>query len=140
MANITYEDKDKNVKDGIHNKFRDIDANEIKTKVNTKEDQSAKGQPSGYVPLDASGQIPASYLVLGNPFRGNYNADAALFPTAGGSGPSGVVLKGNVFDVVLTDPTTPVTIGGQQVNHGGTLRALADNPLQDATKWKISNA
>jgi hypothetical protein len=139
MADITYADKDKNIKDGVHNKFTDLNANEIKTKVNSKEDKSTKGNPNGYCPLDAGGQIPAAFLVGGNPFVGNYNADSALFPASGGSGPGGVVLKGNVFDIVLTDPTTPVIMGGQQVNHGGTIRALTDNPLQDSTKWKISN-
>jgi len=140
MADITYENKDKNVHDGIHNKWRDIDANEVKTKVNTKEDRSDKGAADGYCPLNGDGQIPQEFLVLGSPFVGFYVADSGLFPTSGGNGPSGVVMKGNVFDIVLTDPTNPVTMGGQQVNHGGTIRALADNPLQDATKWKISNA
>jgi hypothetical protein len=36
MPNINYTTKDKNATDGIKNKFRDIDANEVKTAVNSK--------------------------------------------------------------------------------------------------------
>src|SRR5690606_34747494 len=35
MAQITYTDKDKSGSDGVVNKWRDVDANEVKTVVNT---------------------------------------------------------------------------------------------------------
>lgn len=41
MANITYTDKDKTATDGIANKWRDVDANEVKTAVNSKADTSS---------------------------------------------------------------------------------------------------
>lgn len=40
MAAITYTDKDKTASDGIVNKWRDVDANEVKTVVNSKADSS----------------------------------------------------------------------------------------------------
>jgi hypothetical protein len=62
MANITYDDKDKNVKDGVHNKMRDIDANEIKRVVNGKVDADKIGVPNGIVPLGPDNKIPEQYL------------------------------------------------------------------------------
>jgi hypothetical protein len=41
MANITYQDKDKTIQDGVRNKWRDIDANEVKQAVNSKADEDA---------------------------------------------------------------------------------------------------
>jgi len=56
MSDITYLDKDKNASDGIRNEFRDVDANEIKTVVNGKQDKhvnltaiSSLAGSSGYV-------------------------------------------------------------------------------------------
>lgn len=40
MASITYTDKDNTASDGIVNKWRDVDANEVKTAVNSKADSS----------------------------------------------------------------------------------------------------
>src|ERR1044072_242852 len=62
MASITYDDKDKNVKDGVHNKMRDIDANEIKRVVNVKLDADRLGVPNGVAPLGEEGKIPEQYL------------------------------------------------------------------------------
>jgi hypothetical protein len=38
MANISWDDKDKNATDGISNKWRDSDANAVKTAVNSKDE------------------------------------------------------------------------------------------------------
>lgn len=62
MANVNYEDKDKNIKDGVHNYFRDIDANEVKRAVNSKIDADKIGVPNGITPLGLDGKIPAQYL------------------------------------------------------------------------------
>lgn len=62
MANVTYEDKDKNIKDGVHNYFRDIDANEVKRAVNSKIDAEKIGVANGIAPLGVDGKIPAQYL------------------------------------------------------------------------------
>jgi hypothetical protein len=60
--NVTFEDKDKNQKDGTHNKFRDVDANEVKRAVNSKIDADKIGIPNGVVPLGPDNKIPAQYL------------------------------------------------------------------------------
>ncbi len=121
MANISYADKDKNVKDGVKNKFRDIDANEIKNAVNSKADA-------------------ATVAAAANPFRGTFNMTAGVYPTVGGTGPSGAVQKGNVFDAILTDPDTPVTVDGKVITHGAEMRAMIDTPGQISANWRISNA
>lgn len=121
MANVTYENKDKNLKDGVHNKFTDQNANELKAAVNSK--------------ADASG-----VAALANPFRGNFNFTAGAFPTTGGTGSAGAVQAGNVFDAVLDDPNTPVTIDGKLITHGAQVRALVDTPGQTGANWKVTNA
>lgn len=60
--NVTFDDKDKNVKDGIHNYLRDSDVNEIKKAINSKVDESERGNPNGFAPLDENGKIPDQYL------------------------------------------------------------------------------
>lgn len=121
MANITYTDKDKNVKDGVKNKFRDLDANEIKQAVNSKADT-------------------ATVAALATPFRGNFNMDAGVYPATGGTGPSGAIQKGNTFDAVLTNPDAPVTVDGKLITSGAEMRALVDAPGQISANWRISNA
>lgn len=121
MANVTYENKDKNLKDGVHNKFTDADANNIKAAVNSKADASA-------------------VAALANPFRGPFNFTAGAFPTTGGTGAAGAVQAGNVYDAVLDDPNTPVTIDGVYITHGAQVRARVDAPGQTGANWKATNA
>jgi hypothetical protein len=64
--------------------------------------------------------------------RGSYNASTNLFPTTGGSGTSGAVLKGDFWYVSVAG-----TLGGQVVNIGDSFRALVDTPAQIATNWSI---
>jgi hypothetical protein len=79
MGNITYQDKDKTVLDGVRNKWRDIDANEVKQAVNSKadadqvasalaskqnnlgytpENSASRGAANGYAPLGADSTVP----------------------------------------------------------------------------------
>lgn len=67
--------------------------------------------------------------------RGSYNASVNVFPTTGGSGPSGSVLKGDLWYV-----NTAGTLGGQSVGVGDSFRALVDSPGQTATNWDILEA
>ncbi|MFV5697750.1 hypothetical protein ACM55H_05220 [Flavobacterium sp. ZT3R17] len=64
--------------------------------------------------------------------RGNYNASVNTFPTTGGSGTSGAILKGDLWYVSIAG-----TLGGQSVNVGDSFRALVDTPDQTATNWDI---
>jgi len=67
-----------------------------------------------------------------NPVRGNYDASTNLFPEIGGTGGSGVVLRGNQFPV-----TVGGTLNGEHVPAGSILFALDDQPDQDALKWRV---
>lgn len=65
--------------------------------------------------------------------RGNWDASTNLFPTTGGSGPGGTILKGDLWFV-----SVPGTLGGTAVVVGNNFRALVDNPVL-STDWNILN-
>lgn len=62
--------------------------------------------------------------------RGNYDASSNAFPTSGGSGSGGAVLKGDVWTISVAG-----TLGGVAVTAGDTIRALVDTPGQTASNW-----
>jgi hypothetical protein len=64
--------------------------------------------------------------------RGSYNASVNTFPTTGGSGTAGAVLKGDFWYV-----SAGGTLGGQVVAIGDSFRALVDTPAQTSTNWSI---
>lgn len=64
--------------------------------------------------------------------RGSYNASVNTFPTTGGSGTAGAVLKGDFWYVSAAG-----TLGGVAVNIGDSFRALVDTPGQTATNWSV---
>lgn len=64
--------------------------------------------------------------------RGSYNASTNLFPSTGGSGTSGAILKGDLWYVSVAG-----TLGGKTVNIGDSFRALVDSPGQTSTNWSI---
>ena len=66
--------------------------------------------------------------------RGNWDASTNLFPTTGGSGPGGTILKGDLWFVDV-----PGTLGGNPVVVGSNFRALIDNPTLP-TDWNILNS
>ena len=62
---------------------------------------------------------------------GGYDASGNDYPTTGGSGTDGTILKGNTFEVTTastTDGLFPL---------GSTLRALIDSPGQTSTNWRV---
>jgi len=65
--------------------------------------------------------------------RGNWDASTNLFPTTGGSGPFGSILKGDLWFV-----SVPGILGGTPVVVGNNFRALVDNPTL-STDWNILN-
>jgi hypothetical protein len=65
--------------------------------------------------------------------RGNWDASTNLFPTTGGSGPGGSILKGDLWFVSVAG-----TLGGTAVVVGNNFRALVDNPTL-STDWNILN-
>lgn len=62
--------------------------------------------------------------------RGNYDASTNLYPTTGGSGVAGAVLKGDVWRISVAG-----TLGGEAIDVGDTIRALVDTPGQTASNW-----
>jgi hypothetical protein len=53
--------------------------------------------------------------------RGNYSAATNVFPSAGGSGAGGAILKGDIWTISAVG-----TLGGVAVSLGDTVRALSD--------------
>lgn len=65
--------------------------------------------------------------------RGNYDASVNAYPSSGGSGAAGAILKGNIWTVSVggTLPTAQV------VGVGDTVRALIDTPGNTQGNWAI---
>ncbi len=64
--------------------------------------------------------------------RGNYNASGNVFPSAGGSGTAGAVMKGDVWYISVAG-----VLGSGAVYVGDTVRALVDAPGQTAANWCV---
>jgi hypothetical protein len=84
----------------------------------------------------ASAKSYADGLVVGLwDDRGNYDASGNVFPSSGGSGSSGTVLKGDIWTISVSG-----TLGGTAVVPQQTVRAVVDTPGQTAGNWAISIA
>lgn len=55
------------------------------------------------------------------------------YPTTGGTGTDGLILRGNVFTC-----TSSGTINSKSIPNGSLLRALVDNPQQEDSDWHIT--
>lgn len=67
--------------------------------------------------------------------RGNYDASGNIFPSSGGSGAAGAILKGDVWTISVAG-----TLGGTSVSPGDTVRALVDTPGSTSSNWAINAA
>lgn len=67
--------------------------------------------------------------------RGIFSAAGGLFPTTGGSGVSGAVVKGDIWTISVAG-----VLGGTEVNIGDTIRALIDSPGQTSGNWAQGEA
>ena len=108
------------------------------TKPTTASDISA--EPAGAVAAHTGATDPhgdrayAESLVVGLwDDRGNYDASVNAYPSSGGSGAAGAILKGNIWTVSVggTLPTAQV------VGVGDTVRALIDTPGNTQANWAI---
>lgn len=119
--------------------------------------ESERGIANGYASLDAGGTVPdaqipaaiardaevaavyatkvyADTLVVGLlDDRGNHDASGDVFPSTGGSGSAGAVLKGDLWTISVAG-----TLGGTAVTAGDVIRALVDSPGQTASNWAIA--
>jgi len=66
--------------------------------------------------------------------RGNYDASGNVFPSSGGSGTAGAILKGDLWYISVGG-----TLGGTSVVIGSSVRALVDTPGQTSSNWSILN-
>lgn len=87
-------------------------------------------------PTTANGVVNKAYadgLVVGLlDDRGSHNASTNLFPSTGGSGTSGAILKGDLWYISAAG-----ILGGQAVNIGDSVRALVDTPGTTSSNWDI---
>lgn len=106
--------------------FTPVDSDNVSTDVNL-------GTSNTLIPVQNAVKVYADSLVVGllND-RGNYDASSNTFPTTGGSGGAGAILKGNIFFVSVSG-----TLGGTPVDVGYSFRALVDSPGQTAANWGI---
>lgn len=66
--------------------------------------------------------------------RGNFDASDDIFPSTGGSGTAGAIMKGDLWFI-----DTEGTLGGNLVVVGSSIRALVDAPGQTSANWSILN-
>lgn len=95
---------------------------------------------SYYTATDVEGALAEAYigirayaesLVVGLlDDRGNYDASGNVFPSTGGSGTAGAILKGDLWYITVAG-----TLGGVYIAVGDTIRALVDSPGQIASNW-----
>ena len=64
--------------------------------------------------------------------RGSYDASINLFPSSGGSGISGAIMKGDIWTINVQG-----TLGGTVMHVGDTVRALIDSPAQTTANWAL---
>lgn len=65
--------------------------------------------------------------------RGNYNASSNAWPSSGGSGTAGAILKGDLWTISVAG-----ALGGVAVGVGDVIRALVDTPGSTAGNWVIT--
>ncbi|MCC9066277.1 pyocin knob domain-containing protein [Flavobacterium piscisymbiosum] len=108
----------------------------VKATIDKEGNIITTGNVSGANPTTANHLVTKSYadgLVVGLlDDRGSYNASTNVFPTTGGSGTSGAVLKGDLWYVSVAG-----TLGGKAVSVGDSFRALTDAPGQTAGNWSV---
>lgn len=64
--------------------------------------------------------------------RGNHDASGNAWPSSGGSGTAGAILKGDLWRISVAG-----TLGGTAVQVGDAIRALVDTPGTTASNWAI---
>lgn len=77
-------------------------------------------------------QIAAAQVGLWDD-RGTFDASVAAYPSSGGSGTAGAILKGDIWTISVAG-TLPT---GQVVEIGDTVRALIDTPGNTQANWAI---
>lgn len=83
----------------------------------------------------ASAMAYADSLIVGLwDDRGNFDASVNAYPSSGGSGTAGAILKGDIWTISVAG-TLPT---GQVVEVGDTVRALINTPGNTQANWAIA--
>jgi hypothetical protein len=67
--------------------------------------------------------------------RGNHNASGNTYPSSGGSGAAGAILKGDFWYISVAG-----TLGGVAVNIGDSIYALVNSPGTTSSNWAVLDA
>lgn len=67
--------------------------------------------------------------------RGNHDANGNAYPSSGGSGTAGAILKGDFWYISVAG-----TLGGVAVNIGDSIYALVDTPGSTSANWAVMDA
>ncbi|MFM1776344.1 MAG: Flavobacterium phage vB FspS laban6 [Bacteroidota bacterium] len=90
---------------------------------------------------EANAKAYADTLVLGLlDDRGNYNpnSNSNLYPSTGGSGTAGAILKGDLYTINGLGNGVEALIGTKTVTDGNFVRALVDAPGQTEANWVVT--
>src|ERR1035437_8057508 len=83
----------------------------------------------------SSANAPSDSLVVGLwDDRGSFNASVNTYPTAGGSGTAGAILKGDIWTISVV-ATSGVLLGYAV---GTNVRAVVDTPGQTGANWAVT--
>lgn len=86
---------------------------------------------TGMTPASVSSMITAATVGLFD-YRGVHDASTNLFPSTGGSGTAGAILKSDTWRISVGG-----TLGTEVVNAGDFVIALVDTPGTTASNWSI---
>ena len=102
---------------------------------NLSNDGTMAANSSTLYPTQQATRTYAAGLVVGllND-RGSYNASSNIYPSTGGSGTAGAIMKGDLWYI-----NTSGTLGGTSVVVGSSVRALTNSPGQTSSNWDILN-
>ena len=107
-----------------------------KEDVSNKSTDTALGTSDTLYPSQKAVKTYVDGLVAGLlDYRGAYDASGNVFPSSGGSGTAGAVLKGDMWVISVAG-----TLGGTAVQIGDSLIANVDTPGQTSGNWNVLNS
>lgn len=119
---------------GSHNLLSDLEQDDHLQYLNITRGDARYYTESEVDTLISNTEAYADNLVVGLlDDRGNFDASVNLFPSAGGSGTAGAILKGDLWTISVAG-----NVGGHIVTAGDILRALVDTPGQTDGNWAIT--
>lgn len=115
------------------------DQTDLQSALDAKEDVANKATDfttlnNTLYPTTQAVQTAINAAVVGlYDYRGAYDASGNTYPSSGGSGAAGAILKGDVWNISVAG-----TLGGVAVGAGDILLALIDTPGTTAANWSVT--